>query len=186
MGKYTLFTLFSTTFASTCEWLGGSYGQDIDCLPGWVATGMCTSGRKAGCQPQRGGTKYFYTLNCCQTKYSNDVTHDCVRYSSASGQQSTCPASDDGSSIQAIYGGCGSGMNKDCKVSGQKTAYNLNCCQDGDITLGPDSLCGWRYGTSGELVECPSNYAMAGTCGSGNSASCTSGGAPAFSGIYCC
>merc|ERR1712142_14673 len=184
--KYILITLFSTTFAATCEWLGGSYGQDVDCLPGWVATGMCTSGRKAGCKPTRGGSKYFYALNCCQTKYTNDLAHDCIRQPADAGIESSCPASDDGSTITAVFGGCGSGMNKDCKVNDTKTGNNLNCCQDGDITVGPVSQCGWRYGAAGELVNCPSNYVIAGTCGSGKSAACTSGGAAAFSGIYCC
>ena len=183
-------TFLSAQISTTCEWYGASYGQDVKCLPGWVVTGVCGSGRRADCKDSRGrGTKYWYMINCCQTKYQNHGQENCIDIGNKAGNQYQCyHIGDDGVYNQAIYGGCGSGMNNDCLVSGDSTKYNFStkCCDNGDITVGPDNLCDWIYGNYGDLLSCPSGYVAGGYCGSGRNPACSSGATNVYSGVYCC
>ena len=178
-----LFALTSTA-AATCEWLGGGYGVDVECLPGWVATGACGSGRRSDCTAERGPlpSKYHFMVQCCQTKNNNYLQTNCVDSGYKYGNLATCPQG------QALFGGCGSGMNADCKINGTGSKYYFvtRCCEDEDITVSDPSYCDWKFGNYGDLITCPSGYAASGYCGSGGNADCPSGSKNSWAGVYCC
>merc|ERR1712088_143741 len=183
--QFLLFPLATMAqISTTCEWYGASYGVNINCLPGWVSTGMCGSGRYADCTDERGifPTTYYYMLQCCQTKYQNYGQSNCQTTGYGYGALGVC------ASGQAHYGGCGSGNDLNCKVNGNSYCFSNKCCDNGDITLGDSSFCDWKFGVYGTLLECPSGYAAAGYCGSGSYADCTppSGGSKTYTGVYCC
>lgn len=181
----------SVTIGEKCEWLGGASGQDVECLPGWVMKGVCGSGFRADCSEKRRSKSYFYMIKCCQTKYQKYQQSDCHTEGLQSGEFEQCADPVTGS-LQAMFGGCGSGRNNDCVVTDPETgdiesgfSTNQKCCDNGDISIEANS-CGWRYGNYGDLLVCPDNYLAAGQCGSGSSADCASGGANVFLGVYCC
>ena len=94
---------------------------------------------------------------------------------------------DDGSfTTQGLYGICGSGMNDDCKVNGNKYTGSQTCCDNSDIKVSSQESCGWRYGNYGDMVSCPSGYIAAGFCGSSNNPECDSGAQNSFTGVMCC
>merc|ERR1711988_1197580 len=165
---------------NSCEWLGGSYGVELECLPGYYVNGICGSGMNADCG-SRLTNRYFYEIRCCPTKYANYKQQNCINYGSESGEKLTCPVLADG--VQAaVYGGCGSGMNADCKGSGSKTYTDSLCCTNQDMTV-DNSSCAWRFGSYGEQLSCPDEYVVIGQCGSGRKAACASG---EHTGINCC
>lgn len=175
-----------------CEWLAGTSGQDLQCLPGWVMKGVCGSGSRSDCSEKYRRGKYFYMIKCCQTKYQKNMQDNCHIEGLASGQFQQCSNSNSGD-LQAMYGGCGSGRHSDCVVTDVDTgaveatgfSTNQRCCDNEDITIQSKS-CGWRFGNYGDLLVCPDDYLAAGQCGSGKSADCPSGGANVFIGLYCC
>ena len=165
---------------NNCEWLGGSYGVELECLPGYYVSGVCGSGMNADCG-SRLTNKYFYEIRCCPTKYNNKKQQNCISYGSDAGEKLTCPVLADG--VQAaVFGGCGSGMNADCKASGSKKYTDSLCCTDQDITI-DNSSCAWRYGSYGEQLTCPDDYIVIGQCGSGRKAACATN---EHIGINCC
>ena len=191
----SLLHLITPTHQSTCEWIGGSYGAKLSCLPGWVATGICGSGMNADCNiPDSRTTKslsktsYYFMIQCCQTKYQNNFQSNCLDQGINNGQLIPC-VNNQGKN-QAIYGGCGSGRKDDCTIEGdpRRTKYTAveTCCDNLDISVGPNENCGWRYNSFGDLVTCPGGYVAAGYCGSGRTGECEGGGKNAFTGVYCC
>lgn len=184
--------LLTSTLAATCEWLGVAEGQNVSCLPGWVVTGVCGSGRRKDCSDNR--NKYYYMVNCCQTKYQNYYQSNCNDIGSDFGEEKSCVSNSDGTTLVAMYGGCGSSNRKDCKTydpatgtySQENYANNQLCCDNDDITLDDPAACGWRYSNYGTKTVCPANYVVAGQCGSGASAACQTGASAAFMGVYCC
>ena len=180
--------LIALSSALTCEWYGSGYGVDIQCLPGWAAFGICGSGSRANCKSSFGSNSYYYMLYCCQTKYTNNKQGNCHWTGHSAGQLNTCK--DDDGYNQAIYGGCGSGRGQKCGVSSNATTtlyHNSElCCDNNDISISPDAKCGWKYGTHGDLLTCPSGYIGSGLCGSGRNAACESGATTSGIGIYCC
>ena len=86
-----------------------------------------------------------------------------------------------------MYGGCGSGSKQDCKLSDdEKVISSSVCCDNGDLTVGPDSKCGWKFGSYGDQLECNSDYIVSGYCGSPGSAACGTGAQMSYTGVYCC
>ena len=167
-----------------CEWFEAKEGQTVTCLPGWVATGACGSGRRPDCSNGRLSTKHHTMIKCCPHKYQNDPEHDCSTTGYKYGIDAECPKLEpelgESSSILSIHALCTSGRTAACK----NDYTQLTCCKTDDITVGPRNQCGWFNGNYGELLECPSGYAIAGYCGSGGNADCD--GQKAFAGIMCC
>ena len=186
---FFVLTILKQTTPLTCEWYGATNGVDIQCFPGWAAFGYCGSGRRKDCNDSPGRGKYSYMLYCCQTKYQNHKQDNCDWTGHNGGSLNTCK-SDEGAGAQsynrAIYGGCGSSNNNDCLVNGTMYTNSEMCCDNLDINVSSDDDCGWKYGTFGENIQCPSNYIVAGLCGSEGKAACDTGNVNSAIGIYCC
>jgi len=168
---------------SECEWLAGSHGQPVECLPGWIALGACGSGRNADCKMGL-RNKSFTKLLCCHTKYDNDPRHDCQEVDGGDGEEIYCPVGSDGS-INELTTLCSSGRTADCQGTNNRNHYDfIRCCESSDVTLGAIEYCSWRYGNYGDDLECPAGYALGGFCGSGGNGKCGAG--DTYTGILCC
>ena len=176
----------------SCEWLGASNGQDINCLPGWVATGTCGSAANKDCVDPAPGSrnKYVTMLQCCETKYTNSGgQNSCTQTGSKKGTLLPCLSQDGSNNPLALYGICGSGRSKDCRIQSDSGKYTFTetCCENADITVIDGGACGWRHGNYGDNIVCPAGYVASGYCGSGSSQECEAGSSSkAAVGIYCC
>ena len=185
LSTITTFLLSKIVFSQRdeCEWLDASYGQPVECLPGWIARGACGSGGRADCKMGL-RNKVFTKLYCCHTKFDNDPRHDCQESDGGDGEEIYCPNSADGS-IGELTTLCSSGRNADCVGENGRKYYDfIRCCDSSDVTLGPIEYCSWRYGNYGDDLECPSGYALGGYCGSGRTGKCGAGNT--YTGILCC
>lgn len=141
----------------TCMWISASYGDIVNCQPGWVMSGVCGSGYQSDCK----SGKYWYMIQCCDAG-EDYPQYDCKLQHSKYGSSCKCHDS------LAAYGGCGSGKNGDCKHSGHSDWNELECCKKDNLKLntGSDS-CIEIFGNHGANVECPANHAVYKVCGSG-------------------
>lgn len=176
-------------FGDNCEWLHGVVGQEINCLPGWIATGACSSGSREACHEHSIGQNFSTLLKCCPHKYTNDIEHDCSQYSAKKGEQVYCARylneRDSNNYFTEFNGLCASASDKSCRANDGTDHYvTYECCSTKDVTVGPEELCGWFYGASGDKLTCTKNFAVAGYCGSGKDSDCAD--KTAYHGIFCC
>ena len=183
--KFLLFIYFPTKIiveSATCEWIGGASGSQITCLPGWLVTGLCGSGRSPLCKDGFNyGSRYYYMLQCCDVKDTKDQFQT-YQVTGAAGSSTTCDVN--GTVIDPMVGGCGSGQKNSCRVDGTTYTNVAICAESSSFNLGPVSSCSWRYEQKGQPQTCPSGYYLAGSCGSNQYANCAQGSA--MTGIYCC
>ena len=185
--KIIFFSLFYTStfsfkISTNCEWIGGSYGQQITCLPGWIAQGVCGSGRNADCGSLT--NSYYFMLKCCQTDFNTEPDNGSYQIGFSSGTDQTCNTYGASSkTIDVVIGGCGSGYFNDCDIG--RTSYTniITCGKMENLKFGTTDLCAWRYDNYGQQIVCPSGYFLAGTCGSNSAGKCDKG---AYTGAYCC
>lgn len=176
-----MWLLISSVLSETCEWFGSSYGYNIYCLQGWVAKGVCGSGRTEDCKSADLELPYSYMLKCCQTKKQGNGQTNCSNYPGDYGESTICPGNN-----QAIYGGCGSGMNHDCTVNGKSYVSMMECCENQDLSVNMNGDCAWQYSSYGKKLECKSGYVMVGQCQSGGRADCKVRRSKEYVGLYCC
>merc|ERR1711893_354706 len=76
---------------SNCEWLGSSYGVELECLPGYFVQGICGSGANPDCGSRSSSNAYFYQIQCCPTTYNFATQSDCTIFGSEQGEKLICP-----------------------------------------------------------------------------------------------
>merc|ERR1711981_170997 len=182
----SLATLVSAQVRDDCAWYNGNYGNSVTCPAGYIATGACSSGRRAGCSAGLSpiGNKVFTMIKCCHSKYDNDATpHDCDVDHAGSNEKTVCGRLDDGGKQKFMNSLCTSGRQADCKdpVDGKKYYETLNCCLSEDIQVETDTTkCSWLYAEYGEKQECPQGQMIVGYCG------CADDGSSYGTGVFCC
>merc|ERR1719219_1232283 len=141
----------------TCSWVGGAYGQPIQCPDGYMTQGICGSGQTADCNG------YHTEMYCCATSASSN----CAWHGGADGDLISC------SSGQSVRGICGSGIRADCRTSSTKQFYSQLCCDTSDYSIDPSALSYMQYSDFGVRMECQDGEAMLAGCGSGAIPACT-------------
>lgn len=180
--KFLVFMLNLAIARENCEWIGASAGSFLTCPIGWIAKGLCGSGRRDSCKSSIRADKYTYMLECCEKQtHFWDEERNCEYVGGAAGQTVTCP-----DSRPFMFGGCGSSNREDCRLYTEKYTTTALCCKDNGLVI--SSGCAWRYASDGDPMECPKNFLLAGQCGSAAQADClTDGGVQKqYVGLYCC
>ena len=190
--SFILVNLSSLLSQRDCTWQAQIAGLQARCLPGWIATGACGSGRRAACKESLLDQKHHTLLKCCSHKYNTDLEHDCTNRGGNYGDERYCDAysteeNPDDIFYRASRALCTSANRKDCSDGdNRKVNFSLECCQTSDVKVGPRDYCTWKFdnGEAGTLLECDKDYALAGVCGSGSDTDCDNKNS--YFGIYCC
>jgi len=139
------------------QWLWGKWGETLSCPAGYLATGVCGSGKNHDCGNS------WHKLQC--TKYSG-VYWSGGKSSSKGykwGKTAYCPVG------QAYCARCGSGENDDC---GTNVWHTMQCCTPTGVRVsGECQDFSLRYGVT---HECPAKHVLTSTCGSGSNDDCQS------------
>merc|ERR1712173_471517 len=141
----------------SCQWIGGTYGQPLQCPEGSMVTGTCGSGATADCDG------YHNEIYCCAISQSSN----CGWVGGADGDLVSC---DNGQSVRGL---CGSGARADCRVTGDKQYFATLCCDTSDYSLDTTKLTYMLYSGYGERIQCNDGDVMVAGCGSGGYAACT-------------
>jgi hypothetical protein len=96
------FVIISSTFAQAieeefcfktpqCHWLGGTSGQNVECLPDYYIDGTCGSGIRDDCKFD--DFSYSFGIHCCKANSEIKVgpKKNCHWYGGASGDNVECP-----------------------------------------------------------------------------------------------
>jgi len=156
--------LQKTTAVDHCVMYRGWYGYNIRCPSGYIATGACAGGKSNDC-----GVGASTRLKCCKINVASTSQTCSPVATTTNGKDITCPKTDGRLTLVTEY--CESGMNNDC--AGSKS-HSIKCCEQTNLMVN-ESTCQWIGGLYGEYVECPTGYAMTGSCGSGKYAACDGG-----------
>lgn len=139
----------------------GKYGEFLTCPEGYLATGMCGSGRDADC-----GKGTWNELEC--KKYST-YTADSKWANTKYGVVRKCAKN------QAMVGICGAGMWRDCKGPNGTWSHAASLCADIDDYGVDDAKKMVIKGDYGQRISCPSDFVMVSYCGSGSNPDCGDG-----------
>ena len=146
-----------SSVGDTCTWVGGTYGQPLQCPEGYMVTGTCGSGATADCND------YHTEMYCCDMSQSSN----CNWIGGADGELVGCVSG------QSMRGMCGSGGRADCRTTADKTTFSALCCDTSDYALDTSKLTYMLYSTYGVRILCNDGDVVIAGCGSGGYAACT-------------
>jgi len=146
-------------------WFDGTDGEELECAAGYVATGVCGSGKIAEC-----GNGIFHRLQCTKLKNLNNIVKNDGWKLGRWGKTVACPAT------TLITGRCGSGRYGECGPPNDPHHTMLQCSTLANGATVDDTACQSFGIDAGVSHECPSGFAILEACGSGANADCKADG----------